>query len=168
MITPSEIYNRYLTEISDIKDNLSTLRAAACGNVLEIGVRTGISTSALLCGVEEHGGHVYSVDLDDCGHLYAGHQQWTCIQADSMKDRERILRIVPKVFDLAFVDGDHSYDGCLSDLMNYGSRAKIVMAHDTECPNTWPGVRLAVDKYIEISHRPFKFLNEGYGLVIIE
>src|SRR6266566_8705318 len=110
-MTPSEIYNCYLTEISDIKDHLPTLRAAACGNVLEIGVRTGISTSALLCGVEEHGGHVYSVDVDNC-LIFAEHPQWTFLHKNSVVEKESILAAIPKELDLLFIDGDHSYEGC--------------------------------------------------------
>jgi hypothetical protein len=33
-------------------------------------------------------------------------------------------------FDLAFIDGDHSYDACSRDYDNVGKRAKICMFHD--------------------------------------
>jgi predicted O-methyltransferase YrrM len=33
---------------------------------MEIGVRSGVSTSALLAGIEEHGGKLYSFDINNC------------------------------------------------------------------------------------------------------
>ena len=57
---------------------------AARGNVLELGVRAGVSTAALLAGVSDHGGHVWSVDRDDCAPVFAGHPHWTFIQGDSL------------------------------------------------------------------------------------
>lgn len=159
---PREVYERYQTEWSDIQGHLPWLREHARGNVLEIGTRTGISTAALLLGVEEHGGHVWSIDVDSCGHLYAGHPQWTFVQVDSKGWQ------FGAALDLLLIDGDHSLEGCLSDLQKYGPQARVIACHDSECPYTWPGVRKAIEQFLE--ERPERSViwhYESYGLAEI-
>lgn len=106
-------YERGCAE-GDMKDFLPWLRGHAKGNVLEIGVRDGASTSALLLGLEEHGGHLYSVDIQDSSHLFECHSQWTFIRANSAA-RDIIERNLPQDIDLLLIDGDHSRAGVLND-----------------------------------------------------
>mgnify|MGYP000157936475 FL=1 len=80
------LYQRYLQHCatqSDIQHHLPLLYASAHGVVVELGTRTGVSTCALLAGVERRGGHVWSIDIDDCSQLYADHPQWTFKRGDS-------------------------------------------------------------------------------------
>jgi hypothetical protein len=69
-------YEYHLKNWSDIQDHLPRLYEAAKGNCMEIGVRSGVSTSALLAGIEAHGGHLYSFDINHCD-VFHGHPQWT-------------------------------------------------------------------------------------------
>lgn len=50
-----------------------------------------------------------------------------------------------KVFDLVFIDGDHTMKGISSDWENVGKYAKYVMVHDINQP-TWPDVKVFWDK----------------------
>jgi predicted O-methyltransferase YrrM len=159
------IYQQHLSQWSDIQGHLPRLFEAARGNVLEIGVRHGVSTSALLAGVEEHGGHVWSIDITDCGQLYT-HRQWTFIQADSQWP-ENILTQIPAHLDLLFVDGDHSYSGCMNDLLHFGRHAATIMIHDVDCPDTFPGVRRAVEDFLNLDKRNVEWFHESYGLAVI-
>ena len=166
---PARVYNHYQTEWSDIRDHLPRLRAAARGNVLEIGARAGISTAALLLGVEEKGGHVWSVDIDDCSRLFDGHPQWTFIQSDSRNVKSCAFgtEVMPE-FDLLFVDGDHTFEGCLDDLINYGPSSKVIMVHDTDCADTYPGVRKAVEKFLALHpERKIEWRHESFGMAVI-
>lgn len=108
------------------------LRRKAKGRILEIGVDTGISTAAFLLGVEERGGHVYSVDVNaGCGKLYAGHPQWTFICSDS-RDTEKIKGIVDEV-DVLLIDGYHEHPIVDSDLNNYAPLVRsggCIIMHD--------------------------------------
>lgn len=92
----------------DLSAHLPLLRYLARGQVLEIRVRAGISTAALL-GVQENGGHVYSIDADpSCGGVYEGHQLWT-FHGHSRDDAQRILGLLPRL-GLLFIDGDHGWE----------------------------------------------------------
>ena len=151
---------------TDIHDHLPRLRSAARGNVLEIGVRYGVSTAALLTGVSENGGHLYSIDIADCSPTFAGHPQWTFIQGDS----KELYSFVPDDLDLLFVDGDHSYEGVLGDLNAFGYRAKIIMAHDADEANS-PQVLRAIETYFlsgVCRQKSMTIIPESHGLAILE
>lgn len=133
---------------------------------MEIGVRSGVSTSAILAGLEENGGHLWSFDVNDCP-VFAGHPDWTFSRMDSKRASE-IDALIPASLDMLFVDGDHSYEGALADLENFAPRASRVFVHDTECPLTYPGVRRAVEKFVKDSGRTVKWHPESYGMAVIE
>ena len=113
---PLEIYDKYQNEWSDIGLHLPWLRDHAHGKVLEIGVREGISTSALLLGVAHHGGHVWSVDIDNCDLDFDQDNKanWTFIHGryGQVIFRESLIRMGAAddsfKIDLLFLDGDHS------------------------------------------------------------
>lgn len=136
------------TESGDMKDFVGWMRKNARGNVVEIGVRDGASTSAFLSGVEEHGGHVYSIDVQPCGHLFEGHPQWSFLQANST-DMQTVIKFIPFEIDVLLIDGDHSRAGVLNDI-EYARQLRtggMVLFHDiapeekpSDCGDmSWPG-----------------------------
>jgi len=125
----SPIQQRYTRgcQEGDMKDFLPTLRSLAKGEVLEIGVRDGASTSALLLGLEEHGGHLHSIDIQDCSQLWS-HSQWTFEKIDSKQATFPLNQ-----FDLALIDGDHSAQGFRKDLENclcWVRPGGMILCHD--------------------------------------
>ena len=156
-------YQYNLRNWSDIQAHLPRLYEAAKGECLEIGVRSGVSTSALLAGLEEHGGHLYSLDINDCP-VFAGHPQWTFIRGNSV-----IADLTPNIpkFDLVFVDGDHTRFGAQMDLDTYGRKGTVVMVHDTDCPDTFPGVREAVENFVKETGRSVIWHHGSYGMAEI-
>jgi hypothetical protein len=158
-------YEYHLKEWSDIQGHLPKLFEAAHGNCLEIGTRTGLSTSALLAGIEEMGGHLWSVDINDCP-VFVGHPNWTFVHADSIKDVDFLKNILPESLDVLFVDGDHTYEGALADLNNFGPMAKLIFVHDTQAPD-YPGVRKAVDEYCIKADRKVIYHEGSFGMAEI-
>lgn len=160
------IYSSLSGQWSDIVGHMPLLKASAKGNVMEIGVRQGISTISLLSGLEEHGGHLWSFDINPCGHFE--HPQWTFTQADSIADAERIKAIIPEELDVLFVDGDHSEEGCRSDLENYGPRADMIFVHDCECPEEFPGVRKAFEEFAAQYGKAHSVVSGSFGMGVID
>ena len=154
-MNPESVYDRHADGIewSDIQVHLPLLRTAH-GNVFEIGVRDGISTAALLMGVRDHGGHLISLDVANCGHLYDD-PQWTFIQGHSVTDAERILKQLPPGLDLLFIDSDHSYETTRAELGIYGPLVKkdggLILMPDT----CFIGVNAAlIDYAAKINKKP--------------
>lgn len=130
----------------DTHAHLPFLREHAKGNVLEIGVHCGISTTSLLAGLEENGGHLWSVDIHpSCRYVWYGHPQWTffCPWAG-----DKVTPDLP--LDLLLIDGDHTYEGCYSDLMQWAPLVRpggLVLVHDADCPHSFPGIRKALNEF---------------------
>jgi len=145
------VAKRYLAACAsgDMKDFVQWMREHAKGNVMEIGTRDGASTSAFLAGVEQHGGHVYSVDCDaSCAKLFEGHPQWTFIHANST-DFPTVTKAMPFELDVLLIDGDHSRAGVINDI-EYARQLRpggLLLLHDiapesrpSGCNDmSWPG-----------------------------
>lgn len=165
-MTPRETYEYYLVNWSDIMDHLPRLKDRAHGNCMEIGVRHGASTSALLTGLEEHQGHLISFDIVDHSRPFREHPQWTIHYLNSVTDAEGIKKLIPDHLDLLFIDGDHAYESVISDLHNYGPRADRILLHDTEAEE-FPGVRRAVKEFVDETGRPVDWHSKSYGMAEI-
>ena len=135
-------------------------RAALSTSVLEIGSWKGRSTWALC---ESCPGPVHAVDWwggADDGNVGAydelkyidmhkvfmanvGH--FPNLQVHKMKSRAFAKQPAsPRFVDMVFIDGDHSYGGCLGDLKDWGPRTtKTLCGHDA----SWKGVKKALDEY---------------------
>lgn len=130
--------------------------------MLEVGVFTGVSTAALLAGVEEHGGHVWSIDQNyGCSVVWKNHPQWTFIHADS-----QTFSGFCNPLNLLFIDGDHSYGGCLKDLRCFGPSARIILVHDVLHPY-FPSVRQAFNDFAVESKMRAEIREGSYGLGIL-
>lgn len=150
----------------DIDMHATFLESVAKGNILEIGVRTGISTAAMLLGLELNGGHLYSVDINPgCEGSIGSHPQWTFLSGDS-KNVGWLLSKIPAKLDVLFIDGDHSYEGVKHDLDNYGFLVKSggsIVCHDV-LSGYDPGVRQAFDEFISATKWEAEIFPSWVGL----
>ncbi len=123
---------------SDIGLHLPYLhqRARRAKVALELGVRNGCSTAALLAGLEESDGYLWSVDVGLPGPPASGwmdHPRWSFFQGDDMWPD--IQADTPQELDLLFIDSSHRYQHTLDELALYGPRVKVggvILLHDTE------------------------------------
>ena len=125
---------------SDIGAHLPYLhkRAAAIRKcqAIELGVRNGCSTAALLAGLEDSDGHLWSVDVDPPqppAPTWADHPQWTFVLSDDIALFGSPF--LPPHVDLLFIDTSHRYQHTLDELNSYGSLVRaggVIILHDTE------------------------------------
>jgi len=162
---------------SDIRDHLPRLHDEATGGdvtVLELGVRSGNSTAAFLAAVEEHGGHVHSVDMVRPRVPWFGHEQWSFYLGDDML----LVNDLPDDVDVLFIDTSHHYRHTLAELAAFVPKVKaggVVLMHDTELelPEGAPThdplfpVRTAIDEYCATRGLTPEYVEGCYGLGVI-
>ena len=128
-------------------------------SVVEIGSFKGRSTFALCSACP---GSVYAIDpfndpgnlgpVSDIGEIFedflknVGHFTRLTVLKRSSSVAASTNHIPDKV-DMIFVDGDHTYEGLMSDLKNWSPRAKkLLCGHDLD-DKLFPGVRQALYEY---------------------
>lgn len=144
---------------------LAAMQAAGVKTVLEIG--TGESGGFARFMVEVLGWNVVSVDINtptpNGGAAWP--DGWTFIQGDTTKIP---LSEIPlpdgDVFDLVFIDGDHSYDGVKNDYERFGQLGRIVGFHDV-APDSW--FKEGVQYWREISRDESGNLRDGWHEIIL-
>lgn len=162
-----ERYQQHYHTQSDIQHHLGLLFSLAKGNVLELGTRSGVSTAALLAGVERNGGHVWSIDLEDCSGVAAGHKQWTFIQGSSTDPDLTAQKTDNEPFNLILIDTEHTLEQATAELALWGTHVTpggTICMHDTE---TFPGVRRAAQEFADSHGWPITFVLPCHGMAVI-
>ena len=141
----AEEFSRRCSAWSDIVEYLPLLHGYArvyqgC-RILEVGVRSGNSTVALLYAAQITGGHLWSVDIDDVLARgdgmgpWADHPAWTFTRGHSTGTGT--LAKQPVAVDLFFLDSDHGYDITRAEIRAYMPRLApggTALFHDTRLP----------------------------------
>ena len=134
---PQEYQDR-LIPWSDIQGHMPFLADTVAGYeqpvVIELGVRSGQSTSALLAGLAG-AGELWSVDIDPAQVPAHWHDlpEWRFLQADDVS--EQAQQWLPAACDVLFIDTSHETRHTLTELRLYVPRVKaggVVLLHDTE------------------------------------
>lgn len=106
--------------------------------MVELGVRTGNSTSAFLAACEiERKGHVWSFDVKpaDVPDCYFGSDHWTFTECDALS--AEALAVAPPQVDVLFVDLMHTFEETLTASTLWVPRITpggVALFHDTEWP----------------------------------
>lgn len=175
-MTVDELFEQRLEFWSDIQGHLQFMRDTVAAEhaqvVVELGARSGNSTIALLSGVEETGGLLYSVDVSLPqwpGEVW-DHPYIHFVQGDDLHVREQ----VPDCIDVLFIDTSHAYDQTLAELNLYGATAQVILLHDTDLEHPWgvpaePAypVRKAMTDWCVSMGRFFTERTGSYGLGVV-
>jgi predicted O-methyltransferase YrrM len=153
-------------------DFLSWIREHAKGQILEIGTREGVSTSAFLLGLEDKDptGHLTSLDIVDCSHLWQ-HPQWTFHKANSLHAEFPDAR-----FDIALIDGAHdraSFTGDLYNCYHWVKPGGLILVHDITPERGHEFYAVAIreewDKFLRARPQLKHYILPGkYGMGVIE
>lgn len=179
MMTTQYLYNERLAAWSDIQGHLEFMHDLVVSenaqNVVELGVRSGNSTAALLYGVEKTGGRLWSVDIvhPDWPKEFFSHPQSLLVLGNDT-DPDVLVKL-PEQIDICFIDTSHHYDHTLLELRKYGPRSRILLLHDTAldrpygAPKTDPTypVRSAIGVYVNETGRSVEYRYGSYGMGIV-
>ena len=173
MLSLDEEFERVCSTPSDINEHCVMLRnlAAIHDNVVELGVRYGVSTIALLAGRPKK---LFSVDLrcqiDACafGHLAQPPTAFKFIVGDS-------LTYVMPPCDFLFIDTLHTRDQLYAELIRHTYHvSKTIAMHDTESfgaigEDGKPGLTAALHQFLDENHnwKVSKHFANNNGLTII-
>jgi len=161
---------------SDINENVHILYdlAKECKTVVEMGVRTGVSTRAFLNADVE----LLAFDLFIDSRVYDLFDKAKKAGKKVQYIKEDVLNIEIEETDLLFIDTYHTYDQLRKELQLHGNKAKKYIAfHDThtfglkgEDGKDQKGLMTAIIEFmIENPHWKFKInRTNNNGLMVIE
>lgn len=150
-MTITEVYDAHRRNATDINEHLPVLLglAADCRKVVELGMRSGRSTSALLAG----GANVTSVDIVENRPVLSTLREHCADRLTFVQTDSRAV-VVPEC-DMLFIDTYHSGEVLRAELRRHESRVgRLIVLHDTETfgargEGGGEGLNAAVDDFLE-------------------
>ena len=163
-------YRTNVQQQTDIRHHLPLLRSLGEGLVVECGVRSGQSTSALLAGVEQFGGMLVRIDTVDSSHLFRDHPRWSFLQGDSTSSETvAVLRTeLQQPINTLLLDTLHTYEHVTAELELWHPEVAPgghIVVHDTE---SFPGVRRAVEEFCTRKGWSHTIVLPDNGMAVIE
>lgn len=179
LTTLEQRYRKLLETPSDIQGHLQTLYDMVVEHdmrhVIELGVRSGNSSVALLYGLEQTGGRLTSVDLEQHPDIGGPWPHWRFVRGNDLDPL--IVAQLPQA-DMVFLDTSHYYDQTLAELNVYQhlvERPGFIVCHDTELEHAdhappiprWP-VKTAITEFCQQNTYRWSNQTHSWGLAIIE
>lgn len=178
-VTLADIYHERRGTNSDIVDHLPYLHDTVIERgaqvIVELGVRSGMSTAAFLAAAEANGGHVWSVDIvwPHVPTEFVDSDHWTLLVGNDLE----LAPELPDAIDVLFIDTSHEYQQTLDELATFVPKVKpggVVLLHDTELANPdgvdgplYP-VATALDEWAQATGIGWTNRPGCYGLGVIE
>jgi hypothetical protein len=132
-------YHYFCNNVSDINEHLPTLRkyASHCDSVLELGVRSCISTWALAYGLLENNLEKKNLMVNDIDVCNVGDISLCCNEVGIKFESEWIsdleLDVSERNFDMVFIDTWHVYPQLKNELNLFSKVTnKYIVMHDTD------------------------------------
>jgi len=174
-MTPEELLKQRIDKHGDISEHLQFIHDAVveadAGAVVELGVRCGDSTAAILCALRETGGHLYSCDIQDWPETRqtmaaAGlDSRWQFYVTNDMEWGRKWTEPI----DVLFIDSSHERLHTEEELRMFGPHVReggLILLHDTV--SFREGVQAAVDAFLATTpgwtYRNFPH-NNGLGVL---
>lgn len=170
-------YLTHLARHSDIREHLGLLRGLAleCEVVVELGFRTGVSTSAFLAADRPA---VISYDIMPSKHAVELKKHYGNKFAFREGDSRKIE--IPGC-DMLFIDTDHTYATTLAELFRHALKvSRWIVLHDTKTfgsvdrggkKSCKQGILTAVDEFLDHEDSCWRVIlqiNNNNGLTILE
>ncbi len=146
---------------------MQIVRGIGAKRILELGTDVGDSTRILACALEDIGGHLWSVDIQD--------PKWpagvpvpanvTFVKGDAMKFYSEDM------LDLLLIDDDHTYPHVLNELRRFGPCVRQggkILLHDIANPQHGPAVLKSALEWCRELSLPLTIMPEGHGLGVID
>lgn len=138
-MSATEAYQRLLETPSDMQGHLETLYNWVVRLrpewVIELGVRHGTSTAALLAGLERNRkGKLWSCDLKDKPREIPNHPRWQFALGDDLEPKDLDPPPPPRC-QVLFIDTSHEWEQTCLELEIYGQRVEpggVILAHDVD------------------------------------
>jgi len=182
VIEPLEVrYSRLCAEPSDINEHLPLLRALAerCKHVTEIGMRGGVSTTALLAAKPET---MISWDINPLAVISQTASDLWCLSKDHTAFQPRVgdsLKVEIEETDLLFIDSFHSGKQLQQELRKHGEKARRFIAlHDVELygevgeDGSVPGLVPVIRRWRRLEvyplFRPALWLTNDNGMIVLQ
>jgi predicted O-methyltransferase YrrM len=170
-IEPQSPLEAHMLGGTDISEHLMTLymltRQMRLLNILELGVRTGESTVALLLAAKDIGGTVTSIDIVDCPEARSKvdslglSKWWRFVKGDDLEVEWHVS------IDHLFIDTAHTYEQTLKELQRFEPQVRngIITLHDIVA---FPDVLQAINGYLvgRDDLQLYKYFNNN-GLAVI-
>lgn len=142
-------------------------------SVVEIGVRAGYSAYAMLSANPKMIYSGYDIDLPNEYGFHDGAFAYAKAMLESEFPKANLsfkvqnsqeLSSLPRHFDLAHIDGDHSLHGCTHDLRLCYGTVNIILVDDYDFV---PEVRTAVDQFIAMFKLKHEHIKNFRGMMVI-
>jgi len=179
--TLDEQHARNCSIPSDINEHLprmvALVEAHTPDHIVELGARSGLSTTAWLYGLQGTNGRLTSVDISPAPQI-GTHANWEHIQGD---DTDPAVMAQVDECDILFIDTSHAYEHTLWELRNWSAKVRsggAIVCHDTNlerpwdppCPETDPDfpVASAIVRFCAETGSRWRNIPGCWGLGIIE
>ncbi len=167
-MTVAQIYAYNVDTPSDINEHLPTFvqlcRDTRAQKVIELGVRDGVSTVGWLYGLEQTGGHLWSVDVS--GKPAFDSDNWTFIQGSDIDPG--VFGQLPSDADIVFIDTSHEYQHTVDEIAIYSQRVRPgghMVFHDSAVAEF--GVKQAIDEWVARDDLDVVFHENNNGLAVV-
>ena len=123
----------YLGKGCDICEHLETIKkyASECDHVTEFGIRTGVSTTAIIAGKPKRF-VTYDIDL---GRFNAGQycEMAKEVGVDLVVIEGNSVEVEIEETDMLMIDSEHTHEHMTKELSLHGGKvSKYIISHDTE------------------------------------